>query len=634
MRPNGEASSNLDELVTAVATMLMGVESTELAPAAGRVLRSLVEYFEVDLSFLRFHDTAQRATVLVAEWPPRAEVPDPDPLGVIPFETADPTFAASEHLTDIMIIRPSESADYQERVRSGSGVAAISSAVVPLRAGVSTTGTLGFIKFGDRGWDAAELRALRTIALLLAQMQGRMFAEDQLRHIAHHDELTGLPNRRALLAHLQKVRDAGGHGPRALLFIDVDRLKALNDFLGHEAGDRFIHAVADRLRSVVDPADVVARLGGDEFVVAIAGQADERRARTVAERIRLAMVTPIQVGGQPLGRTVSVGIAVADPSTTDLAEWLRSADQAVLDAKNRGGNNVVLFTTEMRTREQVRLAVEMKLLSAIREGSLDVAFQPIVDLRSRRTIGVEALVRWRHPTLGDVAPELFVGVAEATNLAGELGAWVLDAACRQFAEWRSVLPVDAAPGLILSVNISPVQLIAGDFVETVERVLNCYGMSGRDLVLEVTEHAMVSDDVTALQTLHGLRGLGVAIAIDDFGTGYSSLAQLKTFPVTTLKIDRGFVRDLGKSAGDHAIVRSIIALAQSFGLRLIAEGVETEAARTVLLEMGCRTAQGYLFSRPVSGDRILEQLAEPHGPAGTAALAPVPLSSVRTSRAG
>ncbi|MDT7742548.1 MAG: hypothetical protein QOE59_1626 [Actinomycetota bacterium] len=632
MRPVGDPPSNLDELVTAVATSLMGVESVGLTPAAARVLRSLVEYFEVDLSFLRFHDTALRATVLVAEWPPRAEVPDPDPLGVIPFETADPTFAASEHLTDVMVIRPSESADYQERVRSGSGVAATSLAVVPLRSGASTTGTLGFIKFGDRGWEDDELRALRTIALLLAQMQGRMAAEDRLRHIAHHDELTGLPNRRALMTHLQAMQDAGEQGPRALLFIDVDRLKAMNDFLGHEAGDRFIVAVAERLRAATDRRDVVARLGGDEFVVAIADRADETRARAVAERIQHAMTTPIRIGGQPLGRTVSVGIAVAEPSTVNLAEWLRSADQAVLVAKTRGGNNVVLFTTEMQTREQVRLAVEMNLLSAIREGSLAVAFQPIVDLRCRRTIGVEALVRWHHPTLGEVAPELFVGVAEATNLAGELGAWVLDAACRQFAGWRSVLPPDAAPDLTLSVNISPVQLIAGDFVETVERVLRLHGMSGRDLILEVTEHTVVSDDAAALRTLRGLRGLGVSVAIDDFGTGYSSLAQLKAFPVSILKIDRGFVRDLGENAGDDAIVRSIIALAESFGLELIAEGVETEAARTVLLEMGCRTAQGYLFSRPVSGERILELLTAPAGSGG--APARVPYLRARPPRAG
>jgi diguanylate cyclase (GGDEF)-like protein len=623
--PEGDEPSNLDELVTAVATTLMGVDSAGLHLAAETVLRALVDYFEVDLSFLRFHDTEQRATVLVAEWPPRADVPDPDPLGVIPFATADPTFAASEHLDDIMVIRPSDSADYQERVRSGSGIAATSLAVVPLRSGPSTTGTLGFIKFGDRGWADDELRALRTIALLCAQMQGRMVAEEQLRHIANHDELTGLPNRRALMAHLREMQDAGDHGDRALLFIDVDRLKAMNDFLGHEAGDRFIVAVADRLRAAVDRADVVARLGGDEFVVAIADRADETRARTVAERVQHAMAAPIQIGGQSLGRTVSVGIAVAEPSTTDLAEWLRSADQAVLVAKTRGGNNVVLFTAEMQSREQVRLAVEMNLLSAIRDGALEVAFQPIVDLLSRRTVGVECLVRWHHPTLGEVAPELFVGVAEATNLAGELGAWVLDAACRQFAGWIEVLPPDAAPELALSVNISPVQLIAIDFVETVERVLRRYGMSGRELILEVTEHTVVSDDAAALRTLRGLQALGVSVAIDDFGTGYSSLAQLKAFPVSILKIDRGFVRDLGENAGDHAILRSIIALAESFGLELIAEGVETEAARTVLLEMGCRTAQGYLFSPPMPGDAILERLAAPDG----SGRAPVPFPRVR-----
>ncbi|MCD2193637.1 EAL domain-containing protein [Actinomycetospora endophytica] len=625
MHPQGDGPSNLDELVTAVATTLMGVDSAGLRPAAEIVLRSLVEYFGVDLSFLRFHDDAQRATVLVAEWPPRQDVPDPDPLGVIPFETADPTFAASEHLADIMVIRPSESPDYQERIRSGSGVESTSLAVVPLRAGGSTTGALGFIKFGDRGWGEDELRALRTIALLFAQMQGRMLAEDQLRYIAHHDELTGLPNRRALMTHLRELLDAGERGPRALLFIDLDRLKAMNDFLGHEAGDRFIAAVAERLRAAVDAADVVARLGGDEFVVSVAGRADETRARVIAGRVQHAMVAPIQLGGQALGRTVSVGIAVAEPSEVSLTEWLRSADQAVLVAKSRGGNNVVLFTAEMEAREQMRVAVEMNLLSAIREHSLAVAFQPVVELRSGRTIGVEALVRWRHPTLGEVTPELFVGVAEATNLAGELGTWVLEEACRQFAGWRDALGPDTAPDFALSVNVSPVQLIAVDFVDTVERVLRSNAMSGRELILEVTEHTVVSDDAAALQTLRGLRELGVSVAIDDFGTGYSSLAQLKAFPVSILKIDRGFVRELGEDAGDLAIVRSIIALADAYGLELIAEGVESETARAVLLEMGCRVAQGFLFSPPVSGDRILELLAR----------APErgPVSSLRSPRA-
>ncbi|NYD34229.1 bifunctional diguanylate cyclase/phosphodiesterase [Actinomycetospora corticicola] len=600
--------ANLDELVTSVATTLMGIDSAGLREASGCVLSRLVQYFGVDLSFLRFHDDRERATVLVAEWPPRPDIPDPDPLGVIPFATADPIFAASEHQTEIMVIRPAESPDYQERVRNGSGVELTSLAVVPLRLDGRTTGGLGFIKYGDRGWEDDELRALKTIALLFAQMQGRMAAEERLRHIAHHDELTGLPNRRALMEHLTGVLAAAETGTRALLFIDVDRLKAMNDFLGHEAGDRFIVEIAERLRAAVDPSDVVARLGGDELVVSVGGTCDESRAVALAERIQRAIAQPIQLGGQSLGRTVSVGIAVMEPASVSLAQWLRSADHAVLVAKKRGGNNVVVFTAEMEKREQVRVAVEMNLLTAIRDGSLTVAYQPIVDLRTRIPVGVETLVRWNHPTLGPVAPELFVGVAEATNLAGELGDWVLGEACRQFATWRAELPAGVMDGFAISVNISPVQLIAIDFVSTVANTLERYGLSGRDLILEVTEHAVVSDDAAARTTLHGLRALGVAIAIDDFGTGYSSLAQLKAFPVNTLKIDRGFVLDLGHSLDDHAIVRSIIKLAESFGLDLIAEGVESEEAAATLVELGCRVAQGYLFSRPLPAEKVAAAL--------------------------
>ena len=608
------APTNLDELVTRVATTLMGVDSTTLASASQAVLRVLVEYFAVDTSFLRFHDAARRATVLVAEWPPREVVPDPDPLGVIPFATADPAFAASEHLADILIIRPSDSAAYQERVKEGSGVEETSVATVPLRSGGSTTGTLGFIKFGDRGWAGDETRALRTIATLIAQMQARLLAEDQLRHIAHHDELTGLPNRRALLAHLHAVLASPPPGPRALLFIDVDRLKATNDFLGHDAGDRFIIAVAERIRAAVGPNDMVARLGGDEFVVALAGAADEAAAAAVAARMQRAMAEPIRLGGQSLRRTVSIGIAVTQAPTAEVGVWLRSADQAVLTAKDRGGNSVVAFTAEMRVREEVRVAVEMNLLSAIREGTLAIHFQPVVDMRDRSVTGAEALLRWHHPTLGPVPPDLFVGVAEATNLAGELGRWVLDGACRQLAAWRADNPEVITADFRMAVNVSPVQLIAIDFVDTVAEVLARYDLSGRDLVLEVTEHAVVGDVDAASVTLRGLRRLGVCVAIDDFGTGYSSLAQLKALPVNILKIDRGFVRDLGKTVEDLSIVRSIVGLADSFGLDLIAEGVETEIAAETLLGMGCTTAQGFLYSRPLPADDFVQWITAPAAP--------------------
>jgi diguanylate cyclase (GGDEF)-like protein len=609
------APSNLDELVTVVATSLMGVDSTALTSAAGGVLRALVEYFEVDLSFLRFHDAAIRATVLIAEWPPRQDVPDPDPLGTVFFDEADPLMAASEHMAEVLLIRPSDSEEYQERVRVGAGVDSTSVAIVPLRSGGSTTGTLGFVKFGDRGWVEDELRALKTIATLLAQMQARLIAEDQLRHIAHHDELTGLPNRRALLAHLQATLNAAPDREHALLFIDVDRLKATNDFLGHDAGDRFIVAVSERLRAAVGAHDMVARLGGDEFVVALEGSAGETQAMAVAARVQRTMAEPIRLGGQSMRRTLSIGIAVAQAPTTGTTEWLRSADQAVLAAKERGGNSVVAFTTEMRDREELRVAVEMNLLSAIRDGLLSVHFQPIVDMRTRTTVGAEALLRWNHPTLGAVPPEVFVGVAEATNLAGELGHWVLDEACRQLAAWRVSLPAAVGADLTIAVNISPVQLLTIDFVDSVAGVLAAHGLTGDDLTLEVTEHAVVSDVDSASATLHGLRALGVSIAIDDFGTGYSSLAQLKSLPVDILKIDRGFVRDLGTNGDDLSIVRSIVSLAASFGLDLIAEGVETELAAEMLLNMGCVVAQGYLFSRPVPAEQFLDELAGPLAPA-------------------
>ncbi|MEJ2866697.1 bifunctional diguanylate cyclase/phosphodiesterase [Actinomycetospora sp. OC33-EN08] len=568
--------ADLDALVTAVATALMGVDSAGLGEAAESVLETTVGALGVETGSLRFHDTRQRVAVLVAAWPSGGS------------GAGD---AALEVLTEPRV-GPDE-------------------LVVPLVTAGTTTGSLAL--GGAREWREEELRALGTIAVLFAQMQSRMAAEDRLRHIAHHDELTGLPNRRALMEHLSGILAEAEPGTRALLFIDVDRLKAMNDFLGHEAGDRFIVEIAQRLRSAVDPDDVVARLGGDELVVSVAGVCDESRAVALAERVQHAIAQPIQLGGQSLGRTVSVGIAVMEPASVTLAQWLRSADQAVLVAKSRGGNEVVVFTAEMESREQVRVAVEMNLLTAIRDGSLTIAYQPIVDLRTRAMVGVEALVRWHHPTLGPVAPELFVGVAEATNLAGELGDWVLAEACRQFARWRADVALD---GFAISVNISPVQLIAIDFVTTVASVLERHGLDGSDLILEVTEHAVVSDDAAALKTLHGLRELGVAIAIDDFGTGYSSLAQLKRFPVNTLKIDRGFVHDLGHDPDDYSIVRSIVKLAESFGLDLIAEGVESEEAAATLVELGCRVAQGYLFARPVSADELGATLRGRYSPAG------------------
>jgi diguanylate cyclase (GGDEF)-like protein len=611
-QPPARRSETVDDLVALVATELMAATSATLHGISGQVLRSMVEFFGVDLSFLRFHDTARRATVLVAEWPPRPVVPDPDPLGVIFFDTADPAFAASEHLTDIMVIRPTVgSASYQQRVQDASGVTSTSVATVPLRSGQVTTGAFGFIKFGDRGWDDAEIRALRTIATLLAQVQARLVADDQLLYLAHHDELTGLLNRRALLAHLESVLEADPPEPRALLFLDVDRLKALNDLMGHAAGDLFISSTAQRLRSVVAAGDVLARLGGDEFVLALTGPSTAERAGAVAARLQEALAEPMVLGGQVLRRTVSIGIALSRSPHATVADWLRDADQAVLAAKIRGGNVAVAFTEEMREDADLRNAIEVGLSTAIQTRRLTLHYQPVIDLNTHRIVGAEALVRWNHPTLGPISPEVFVRVAEATNQAGELGQWVLDQACQQLAEWRRALPhSDVMSHLGIAVNISPVQLIAVDFVDTVAAALSRHGLAGADLTLEVTEHAVVGDEGTSHATLRALRELGVIIAIDDFGTGYSSLAQLKALPVTVLKIDQGFVRDLGTNTNDLVIVRAITALATSFGLELIAEGVETPAAAATLLALGCTRAQGFLFHKPLPPEQILSLLTD------------------------
>ena len=590
---------SLEELVTSTGSHLMGVTAATLHSATEQLLRELVGYFEVDTSFLRRNDHVAGTTVLVAEWPPRTNIPDPDPLGVVPFAGADRIFAATEHLSTVIIARPNgANDDYQDTVRKGSGLENVSLVTVPLLSSAGTMGVLGFIKFGDREWQNAEINALRAVAALLAQVQARVSAEERLRSMAYHDELTGLANRRAVIEHLTARLAAADASPVAVLFIDVDRLKALNSFLGHVAGDQYLQELAARLSAAVGVEHLLGRLGGDEFVVVIGGRADEASSLTIAEVIRRVAIQPIRVGGEDISRGVSVGIAIGIPGMLSASELMGRADQAMLQAKARGGNEISMFTQEMRRMNEIRTDIELHLGSAIRNGSLVLHYQPEVDLATGHIMGFEALVRWPHPNLGLLQPDNFIEVAEATNLAGELGRWVIDAGCRQMQAWHDKYPQRS---LGLSVNVSPAQLITLDFASTVERTLNASGLDGRFLTLEITEHALVRDTEQALTTLRELKEIGVRVALDDFGTGYSSFAQLN-LPVDTLKIDRSFVRHLDESPNDLAIVKSIIGLAAAFEMELVAEGVETQAAATMLLDLGCRRAQGYLFAKPYPAD--------------------------------
>ncbi|MFD7841653.1 putative bifunctional diguanylate cyclase/phosphodiesterase [Nocardia sp. NPDC059764] len=597
----------LDSLVTQVASELMGVDATTMVAASERVLSWLIEHFDVDTSFLRHTDRDRRASILIAEWPPRPVVPDPDPLQVTYFDSSDSVFSALEHAIEPMVVRPGpQYDDYQQTIRQSTGVAAVSVAAVPLVSRGEPTGVLGFVKEGDREWSTRELNVLKAIAALFAQLQARVVAEERLRYIAMHDDLTGLVNRRALLEHMEERLRAGNAGPVATFFLDLDRLKALNDFLGHTAGDNFIRSLSTRLRENLDPADMIARLGGDEFVIVPAKPMDAESAGMEATRIQQLIGRRVTVGEETVSRGASVGVALGIPGETTVSDVLRRADHALLSAKSSGGNGVAVFTDAMRAQFELQDDVELNLRSAVSDGSLVLHYQPEVDLRTGRVVALEALVRWQHPTRGLLPPGAFVGVAEATNLAGELGRWVIRTASEQFALWRRR---GLASNVVIRINVSPVQLVSLDFVETMEGILRRYGIDGSSVCLEITEHVVVQDLARTQVTLRGLKRMGVQIAIDDFGTGYSSLSHLKALPVDAVKIDRGFVQRLGASADDLAIVKSIVGLAGSFGLGVVGEGVETTVAARTLVALGCYRAQGFLIARPMPAEEVEEHLA-------------------------
>jgi diguanylate cyclase (GGDEF)-like protein len=599
-------SVSLERLVTTVAVRLMAANAATAVIVSQEVLAALVEYFDVDVSFLRYNDHSIRASILIAEWPPRPDVPDPDPLAVVYFDGADPVFAAAEHGKEPLVFMP-ENQDYQKRIEDGRHIPQTSMAAAPLVSGDVTTGVLGFVKVGVREWSEAELNALTAIASLFAQVQARVDAEDQLRYLAEHDDLTGLHNRRALLAHLDARLTPGQPDPVSALFIDLDRLKAINDYLGHTAGDRFLRALAERLAEETGGRGMIARLGGDEFVVIPASPLSAGAAEALGFRLQSILRERVAIDGELLTRTVSIGVAVGVPGIDSTSDLIRRADQAVLTAKAAGGNQVAVFSAEMSLKSEYRNDIELHLQSVIETGALFLRYLPEVDMRTGEVLATEALVRWQHPTRGVLSPASFIAVAESINLAGELGRWVMRTACAEFARWRS-----RGFGLdtVLRVNVSPVQLVSDGFVDSVASTLREFGLERGSVCLEITESVVVQDIETTSITLAGLKHAGVQLAIDDFGTGYSVFSHLKALPVDVLKIDRGFVADLGANPDDLAIVRAIIALAEAFGLQLVAEGVETEAAAMTLLRHGCYRAQGFLLSLPLSGTEMEALLAK------------------------
>ena len=432
--------------------------------------------------------------------------------------------------------------------------------------------------------------------------------EDELHHHACYDDLTGLANRRLLVDRLDQAlqRSALDGQTHALIFVDVDRFKSINDSLGHVTGDEFLVAIAGRMKSVVRAGDLIARFGGDEFVMLLEDVAGQDEAVSAAQRICAAVERPLELsGGYEMVATVSVGIAMTEPGkTTD--DVLRDADVAMYEAKARGGGGVyrVFDQVSMGTRSAERLQIEADLRKGLERGELEVHYQPFYSLDGKHIVGAEALVRWRHPTNGLISPMSFIPIAEESGLILPIGRFVLEHACRQMRSVRDRLGVE----LPVSVNLSPRQFQESGLLSQVTAALDASGLPPASLMFEITESMVMDDLAGARDIMKKLCGLGVRLAIDDFGTGHSSLAYLKQFPVHEVKVDRAFVRGVAESGVDLAIVRAVIEIANAIGISAVAEGVETLAQVTGLQMLGCQIAQGYFFSHPLPTSEFDELL--------------------------
>jgi diguanylate cyclase (GGDEF)-like protein/PAS domain S-box-containing protein len=443
-----------------------------------------------------------------------------------------------------------------------------------------------------------------TYSALIHDITERRRLEDELRHQAFHDSLTGLANRALFadrLGHALQRRTVGDVG---VLFFDVDDFKLINDGLGHAAGDALLLQVAQRLGEMLRGGDTAARLGGDEFAVLLE-ETTELQATTIADRIVRSFQTPFDIAGRRVSARASIGLAFGQ-SGSSAATVLREADSAMYAAKRSGKGGWQTFDASMAGHGLLEIELRADLEQAIETGGLAVAYQPIVQLLTRRTVGVEALARWHHPTRGDIEPTQFIPLAEASDLIVPLGRWVLMEACRTVQAWRT------SPGgptdLHLSVNISPRQLLHDSIVDDVRAALDESGLDAASLTLEITEGVLVEEAGASLAALEGLKLLGVRLAIDDFGTGYSSLSYLSRLPIDVLKIDRSFVADIGTSRQAAALVRSIVKIGQTLHLETVAEGVETEEQLDRLVRLGAKLGQGYLFARPLEAVELAASL--------------------------
>jgi diguanylate cyclase (GGDEF)-like protein/PAS domain S-box-containing protein len=446
--------------------------------------------------------------------------------------------------------------------------------------------------------------SVRAIVINYRDVTERRLAEETLQHLAYRDTLTDLPNRFLFhdrLEHALEQARRRGTGV-AVMYVDLDRFKVVNDTLGHTVGDHLLQVAARRLRDVLRSDDTIARLGGDEFAVILPEVGRAEDAGSVGRKLIAALRSPIVVDGHELHVTASCGVSIYPGDGLDVVTLIKHADAALYRSKDLGRNNVQLFASSMNRRYSERLELELALHRAVDRGEFTLVYQPLVDRHTRTLRSFEALIRWNRPGYGMVSPAEFIALAEETRLVLPMGEWVLKTACEQLRTWRE----EGLDGFTMAVNLSAHQVALPNFIHQVHDTLHMFGLTPADLELEITESAALQNLEWTLSVLDQLRSLGVRIAVDDFGTGQSSLVYLKRFPLTTLKIDREFLRDVQREASDAAIFRSIVELGHSLGLYVVAEGIETDAERRLVEEQQCDGLQGYLFSRPLAPEAVPE----------------------------
>jgi diguanylate cyclase (GGDEF)-like protein/PAS domain S-box-containing protein len=448
------------------------------------------------------------------------------------------------------------------------------------------------------------------LILQIQDITARRQAETQLHHIAFHDGLTGLPNRRRFNQILDEVVARGGEerraGSYAVMFIDCDRFKHINDSMGHSVGDEFLICVAQRVQARVRPKDVVARLGGDEFAILLVDIDSHDAVVALADRLLVALREPLMVGDVPISSSVSIGVTFSSFGYRSREDVLRDADVAMYRAKAQGKDRFVLFDEGMRLQTAHRIRVEADLRQAVTDGALSVAYQPLFAIRTGELTGFEALCRWNHPELGPVSPGVFIPMAEEIGVITEITHFVLGQATKRLAQWQSMHP--SFRQLQMHVNVSGPDIAHSEFVRRIMRSLSTAHIRPEHLVIELTENILMENISGSLQVLDELRSMGVELAIDDFGTGYSSLSSLSRLPITSLKIDASFVREL-KAGTKHAeIVRAVVSLGATLGKSVIAEGIETDSQMALLDTIGCEGGQGFLLSHPLSPDAVCSLL--------------------------